>query len=259
MYSKEEKMRRYDELNAEKLQKEAIAQREKAKALSYLQSEGQSVKEVSLELHEAGKLKEQRDNTLELLMREKAQTELAKLENALNIPVAAKSSTAAITVNANKPVVPAPRSSTIPAPLPAGWQVVVDKASGKNYYWNKATKVTTWTRPVAVPSAPAPPSRAVVWKEVVHPATQQVYFIHTQTGEKRWDKPDDVHENDSSSSGAVSSSATAATSVPTTSSDAAASQRAEGSAVIRKTGLNTAGSDQPSAKRSRGNGDPLEF
>ena len=44
--------------------------------------------------------------------------------------------------------------------LPAPWKATVDVSSGKTYYYNSETNVTTWTHPVPQPSSQAPQQRA---------------------------------------------------------------------------------------------------
>jgi len=277
MYSKEDKIKRYNELNAEKLIKEAAAQKQKKKALAYLVTEGQSLKEVAPELHEAGKKESQRDNTLELLMKEKAQNELAKLEQSLNQPLPKSASAAHIVDSKSGPISdtddasPTGACSVAPAALPTGWQIVVDKKTGKNYYWNKSTNVTTWTRPVGSVAAPLP-ERVAVWKEVVHPATQQVYFVHTKTGEKKWTKPDDIYE-DSSTERTGTANASVGVGVGAEKRSSSLGANTESTPVTssiatcpRSDGGSNADCDRPNVKRARGvngnfdaNSDPLNF
>lgn len=266
MYSKEEKVKRYHEMHTERLRKEAIAQARKAKALSHLLSEGQSVKEVSLELHEAGKLKKELDNTLELLMKEKAQTEITKI-----VLSSRPTSTESVTIAGSQPSVDVNHAaavssssstlaapvtvSTAPAALPAGWQVVVDKASGKNYYWNKSTKVTTWTRPIA-PATMAvltSPVQPVLWKEVVHPATQQVYFVHSDTGEERWSKPDDLCQDDCSLKAKPVTAANSIASAPllTTGNESSVESVSTSRVNLKFSHCDNRGSEGPSAKKAK--------
>lgn len=77
------------------------------------------------------------------------------------------------------------------APLPASWEQVTDPASGKAYYWNRATGETSWTPPAA-PPLPAPvvaPRLPDGWEQAVDPATGKPYFFNRSTGETRWDPP----------------------------------------------------------------------
>ena len=70
--------------------------------------------------------------------------------------------------------------------LPVGWKTVIDKTTGKPYYWNKVTNMTSWTRPqlessvlaVAVPTA-ASSGLPDGWTQLIHPATNQVYYKHS--------------------------------------------------------------------------------
>ena len=44
----------------------------------------------------------------------------------------------------------------------AAWEAVTDAASGKRYYWNRATNETAWSLPAEpVPAAPAAPAASV--------------------------------------------------------------------------------------------------
>lgn len=52
--------------------------------------------------------------------------------------------------------------------LPHGWLEYIDDASGRPYYFNVHTKVTTWYKPAGVPVPPPPPHDASVEGEVDH-------------------------------------------------------------------------------------------
>lgn len=73
---------------------------------------------------------------------------------------------------------------------------MTDPTSGSTYYWNRVTDVTTWEKPVDTTTTTRsqtsnsqnddlPPG----WVKVIHSATQQEYYIHQATNEKRWTKP----------------------------------------------------------------------
>lgn len=72
-------------------------------------------------------------------------------------PAAATPAAAAATVPAAATATPA----TAAAAAPATWVEAKDPSSGKSYWYNRATKETTWKNPNATPAAaPAPPTPA---------------------------------------------------------------------------------------------------
>lgn len=81
-----------------------------------------------------------------------------------------------------------------PAPggLPPGWESAQDPASGKTYYFNRATNETSWTppaAPAAPPPAPAMPSLPPGWESAQDPASGKTYYFNRATNETRWDPP----------------------------------------------------------------------
>jgi len=83
--------------------------------------------------------------------------------------------------------------------LPPGWESAPDPASGKPYYFNRATGETSWTPPAAAPAAaPAPAPVAPVaaapalppgWEAAPDPATGKQYYFNRATGETSWTPP----------------------------------------------------------------------
>lgn len=84
--------------------------------------------------------------------------------------------------------------------LPQNWQKVLDASSNLYYYWNTTTNETTWDKPkndsssvasIAVEAASALPLSSLPpdWKQMVHAATKQVYYLNSKTGEKRASPP----------------------------------------------------------------------
>ncbi len=166
-------------MTADKQKKEAEALKLRRKAIALLQSEGESMRHISKSLYEADKNKnrDRRDNTLELLMKDKCESEYQKVAGSL--------SRVASSVATSAPVVSVPpaakESSSVEAdePLPSNWERVPNP-NGKTpayYFWNKETNETTWTRPANIVSE---------WMECVHESSNQKYWKHSVTGEKRW-------------------------------------------------------------------------
>eukprot|EP00913_Durusdinium_trenchii_P012258 g11510.t1 len=76
--------------------------------------------------------------------------------------------------------------------LPPGWESAQDPASGKTYYFNRATNETSWTppaAPAAPPPAPAMPSLPPGWESAQDPASGKTYYFNRATNETRWDPP----------------------------------------------------------------------
>ena len=69
-------------------------------------------------------------------------------------------------------------------PLPAGWSMAVDPASGVPYYANTATGVTQWH-----PPPPDPPALPAGWVMSTDPASFKPYFCNPRTGQTQWTPP----------------------------------------------------------------------
>lgn len=164
--------------NNAKLEKELLAQKLRTQALLHLQKEGQAVEKIPLtgvmipkkDVGKGG------DNTLDIILKQKAK--------ALN-DIKAKSF-----ASVDKSIPPQQQSAskeTAPlitvSSLPSCWQEVPDGSTGRSYYWNTQTNVTTWERP-ELPSGSTVPAPALPegWVEKTHPATRQKYYSHTATG-----------------------------------------------------------------------------
>lgn len=165
------------DLSEEKLKQEKEAQKRKADAISYLQAEGQSMKTISSELHAQNTKNELKDNTLELLMKEKLKKELA----AKTIKTMSVVQHTSLTTENN-------------AMLPEHWQKVLDPSSNKYYYWNKVTNVTAWELPkqTLVDSSSGDKGKEGwedEWDKVVHASTNQVFYVNKITKEKVSTKP----------------------------------------------------------------------
>lgn len=169
----------------EKLKQEQEAKRKRELAIKYLHQEGQSMKTISAELHEKSKVT--KDNTLELLLKEKT----ARLTSSSNSHISTESILRNSVLLAQNEE---PKEQFVVDDL-TKWQKVLDPKSGLYYYWNSSTNETTWTKPIA--KKPIAQSSTVQtsglpdgWTEQIHHATKQVFYVHTATGEKRWSKPE---------------------------------------------------------------------
>lgn len=88
-------------------------------------------------------------------------------------------------------------------PLPPGWEPVVDRGSGRTYFWNRATNETSWHPPMGGPPphhpmpphphhpAPGygPPPLPYGWEQIPDPASGRPYFCNRATGETSWTPP----------------------------------------------------------------------
>jgi cold shock CspA family protein len=81
--------------------------------------------------------------------------------------------------------------------LPPGWEQVMDPASGRPYFCNRATGQTSWTPPGGPAPAPAPmpgaaPSAGGLppgWEQITDPGSGKPYFCNRSTGETSWTPP----------------------------------------------------------------------
>jgi len=87
---------------------------------------------------------------------------------------------------------PEPQPEPEPAAdaLPPGWTEAVDPRSGKTYYYNKATKETSWKKPTAAAAAPpAADELPAGWAECVDPNSGKTYYYNKATKQTSWKRP----------------------------------------------------------------------
>jgi hypothetical protein len=173
----------------EKLIKEAEAHRKRTEALKFLETKGQSVGPVSIKQIEENKNKA--DNTLSLLLKEKAQY--------LSKGTSEKDSKFALLKqqNESREEIALKVSNTLSAPLKRDWKEVPDVVSKKSYYWNTVTNEVTWDRPVQVEvvndysglNTPRVNDLPPNWIEKTHAATKQSFYQNTVTGKTSFTRP----------------------------------------------------------------------
>lgn len=196
-------------MDDEKYKKELMAQRQRAQARAYLEKNGVGPGKYEAALNDKGEMQalaEKKnltstgsgDNTLNLIRQQSAakalksnasehQAKQAIIEQQKQL----RDSTAAATAAVN----------TANDALPKGWKAVKDPTSGGTYYWSVSTRETTWTKPIAPAEENTPNSSTASaasrdsrlpegWEELVHPATNQVYYKHV-SGKRSGVRPTD--------------------------------------------------------------------
>jgi len=179
-------------------QKELAAQKKRAQALEYLQTNGCGPTSFEKDINTRGATKAlgdrkpvktfTTDNTLEQIRKQRAREAAGRTTE-----LSAKS---AILLQQEE----MRKSREGKSELPPNWEAVVDKESGKTYYWNKSTNVTSWERPAPIAASRGSDSNSFEdslppgWVAVVHSATGQIYYSHQGTGEKRWTRPESTDD-----------------------------------------------------------------
>lgn len=136
------------------------------------------------------------DQRVELLRKQQAETrlrmEVRRTRRKASRPVSNHGSTRA----ASPRVSPSP--SQKPSKPPAPWLLVEHKATGRWYYFNEQTRVTSWELPRGAVAAAAsakkaavgrPPEPAAPWQLVLHTTTSSWYYHDTSTGITAWSLP----------------------------------------------------------------------
>jgi hypothetical protein len=177
---------------SDKKDAERAAQKLRDQAVKYLEKEGQHVdKNVYglLAQRQSSSMSNVRDNTLQLLFKERSELNKLSQTNTVNKAV----STAADITDLKQNLLGQQTElrSKIEHPLPPQWKEIVDPESGNPYYWNTETQETSWTRPeYKAPEPPKPISNLPEgWIEKIHPATNQKYYFHSATGKSSSELP----------------------------------------------------------------------
>ena len=93
-----------------------------------------------------------------------------------------------------KPKKQAPRRAPPPKPEksegghwvpPEGWSEAVSKSTGRKYYVNTITGVSTYDRPTAPAMETLPP----LWEARVSRSNGETYYFNTKTRETKWERP----------------------------------------------------------------------
>ena len=131
---------------------------------------------------------------------------------------------------------PAPAPAAAPSSLPEVWREVVDKKSGRTYYYNKETKETRWTNPAAdakksdaasvsssvataaaSAASPDPSHPRALFAEKVDPQSGRSYWVNLKTRATSWAAPDGWYSADDATS--ASEAAAAPVNAPVASSE----------------------------------------
>eukprot|EP01052_Picozoa_sp_SAG31_P019585 SAG31_NODE_1434_length_8364_cov_8.012220_2_plen_245_part_00 len=77
------------------------------------------------------------------------------------------------------------------------WKAVVDPNGGRTYYFNRATRETTWTRPENMPRAGGGNdvdgqslNESMTWLSRVDPSSGRTYYVNRATRESSWTNPE---------------------------------------------------------------------
>ncbi len=69
------------------------------------------------------------------------------------------------------------------------WDEHVDKVTGKSYYFNRQTHVTTWIRPTELGIRPPELIGGSLWKELKDVNSGNLYYYNAATGDSTWKRP----------------------------------------------------------------------
>lgn len=200
--------------------KELEAQKKRADALKHLQQQGQSVA-INNGLYKATPVVNTRaDNTLELLFKQKIAS-----SKSTTVTDTEKNAKAAILKQQDSLMTSVIKPNIIGTeqPLPEEWKEVVDKPSGKSYYWNLVTNETSWERPIVKNTAGSSSLSTATtattasglsstqtetdlphpWVKKVHPATQQAYYFNPETKKSSSEHPSKTTSATSTSTSAA--------------------------------------------------------
>lgn len=179
-----------------KLQRDLAAQKKRVEALKYLSSHGCTTNEIK-GLMSRGKTFEkaplrQTDNTLECIRKQQMSEAQLKCEILRIQETHTSSRVTARPGTATTFVV-----STEESNLPVDWEAVKCEQNGLYYYWNKKTNETTWERPKTTSSSSSTSSTTKSlllkgWVQRMHPATNQVFYLHEASGGTRSKPPTDT-------------------------------------------------------------------
>lgn len=87
------------------------------------------------------------------------------------------------------------------------WTKMIDPSSGHPYWYNAATKRSTWeppaeeAKPPSLPPLPPQPPPQSFWKQCTDEATGRTYFFNARTQQSSWTRPADFQDEGGSSDG----------------------------------------------------------
>jgi polyglutamine-binding protein 1 len=76
------------------------------------------------------------------------------------------------------------------------WTEVRDPSTGKTYFYNSVTGVSSWTDPRAIAPKPAVSNSSLVspWTAKQDPASGKMYYYNSATNETSWTRPPEKKE-----------------------------------------------------------------
>ncbi|ETV66803.1 hypothetical protein, variant 1 [Aphanomyces astaci] len=173
---------------AARVRAEATAKRDREAAKRHLEASGAGPSQYELKgvIRQVGYDINMGDNTLQVARKSQPQGYGGNIPmTAIPLPTS-KAKVASSSLNASSTKQDDGDSDLLP-----GWKATVDKESGDVYYWNKATKETSWDKPSIMKSKPEKGVTPLPygWEEVQDPLSSDVYYWNIHTQKTQWERP----------------------------------------------------------------------